>query len=99
MGLFLEAFVLVKNLGVVVSRIESKLIQKFDRANIDLDLISMVLSAIPVYAEENLGCKLGSLTFIEQLNVSNPRLFDLPSTPQMSPLGSGMAFRFSSFTK
>ncbi len=99
MGLLLEAFVLVKNLGVVVSRIEPKLTQAFDRANIDLDLISMVLSAIPLYAEQNLGCRLGSLTFIEQVNLNNPKLFDLPSNPQMHPLGFGTSFRLGPLAK
>ena len=93
MGLLLEAFILAKNLGVVVSRIEPKLTQIFDQANIDLDLISMALNAICVYAEQDLGCKLGSLTFIEQIKLGNSRLFELPPNPSMTPLGFGTSFR------
>jgi hypothetical protein len=92
-GVLLEAFILAKNLGVIVSRIEPKLANVFDRANIDLDLVSMVLNAINVYAEQDLGCKLGALVFIEQVNLANPRLFDLPASSQMNPLGSGTSFR------
>jgi hypothetical protein len=63
------------------------------REGVDLEYISMLLTAIPTYIECCLNCKTGVLGYIENIKLENPRLFDLPPVPTMMPLGHGTCFR------
>ncbi len=95
-GNFLEAFGIIKNTELICYRHEEKLIQRLALGENYFEIISMLLAAVPTFIENTLGSNLISITFIENLEKQNPRLFELPSSPQMTPLGFGTAFRLAS---
>ncbi|OLS15342.1 MAG: hypothetical protein RBG13Loki_1016 [Promethearchaeota archaeon CR_4] len=95
-GNFLEAFGVVKSTELVCYRYEDKLIHRLALGENYFEIISMLLGAVPTFIENTLGSRLISIAFIESFEKQNPRLFELPSSPQMTPLGFGTAFRLAS---
>jgi len=95
-GNFLEAFGILKNTELVCYRHEEKLLQRLVLGENYFEIISMLLAAFPTFLENTLASKLISIALIEKFEKQNPRLFELPSSPQMAPLGYGTAFRLAS---
>lgn len=61
----------------------------------DLDLISMLTTAVPRYCSGFLECEPYIIGFIENINLRNEKLYELPHTRNMNPTGYGSGFRFS----
>ncbi len=99
MGCILKGWICVKDTSLLAYRFEPNYEGQLKQGNKDLNLLGKGLAAIPNYAEKSLGCSLGTLTYMGQVNLSNPHLFDLPPSAQMTPLGSGTSYRFGETVK
>jgi hypothetical protein len=97
MGSFLKGWLGFKDTNLLAYRLEEKFNNQMAEEGKDPALYSMLMSVIPVFAEKTIGCKPLSFVFIEDFKTNNSRLFELPSSPQMTPLGYGMGIHFSDF--
>ncbi len=99
MGCLLKGWICVKDADLLAYRFEPNYENQLKQANKDLNLLGKGLAAIPAYADKSLRCNLGTLTYMDQVNLTNPHLFDLPPSAQMTPLGSGTSYRFGEALK
>ncbi len=89
----------MRNADLLAYRLDPNYENQLKQANKDVTILGKGLAAMSPFAEKSLRCSLGTLTYLDQVNLTNPHLFDLPPSPQMTPLGSGTNFRFGEVLK
>ncbi len=99
MGCMLKGWLCVKGADLLAYILEQNYENQLKQANKDLNLLGKDLAAFPFLAEKSLRCSISTLIYMDQVNLANAHLFDLPPSTQMTPLGSGTSFRFGEALK